>query len=263
MSRQTRVAGGEMRVTPRPPGCRTRCPRVGRAPPRSARPGRCRHAGRPTRSPAIDLGVLIVGRKSRWMRFLTTLSSGTATNSQFGSGTGRSLAARHRRPRRHSAASPAPSTTRHPARRCRERRYRSRRTSDPSRQLLLQHLAHRVAGQVVHQSHLPRPLVDRKLMRNKVDQLVRVRRHRRRTRRCADRDRRPARRSPRPRRTPGWPSNAVSISPAPTRKPPVLIRSTDSRPTMRCMPASSIDGDVAGVIPVRRLEAPRRWRRAG
>src|SRR6185312_1106832 len=40
--------------------------------------------------------------------------------------------------------------------------------------------------------------------------------------------------------TPAWPSSTVSISPAPTRKPPVLIRSTDSRPTIRCMRSPSI-----------------------
>ena len=60
---------------------------------------------------------------------------------------------------------PLPKRGRHRPRRC-----RSRRTSTPCRQLLLQHLAHRVAGQRVHHAHLARPLVHRKLLRDIVDQ---------------------------------------------------------------------------------------------
>ena len=40
--------------------------------------------------------------------------------------------------------------------------------------------------------------------------------------------------------TAGCPSRTVSISPAPTRNPPDLIRSVDARPTMRCMPSLPI-----------------------
>src|ERR671927_128869 len=44
----------------------------------------------------------------------------------------------------------------------------------PFRQLLLQHLAHRVARQVLHQSYLAWPLVHRKLLGNKIYQYLRV-----------------------------------------------------------------------------------------
>ena len=49
------------------------------------------------------------------------------------------------------------------------------------------------------------------------------------------------RRRPRPPPvTAGCASSASSTSPAPTRKPPVLIRSVDARPTIRCRPSASI-----------------------
>src|SRR4029077_1350685 len=138
------------------------------------------------------------GRKSRWMRFLTTLSSGTSINNQSGpapggvsSTTSPSLPTWCRQPSTFDHQAPSAWASWASMQISSNLRLISRlplapvlarsslRSSlafvfGPFRQLLLQHLAHRVARQTVHQSHLPRPLMRRKLLRNKVDQFLRV-----------------------------------------------------------------------------------------
>ena len=192
------AARGATGVTPLPPGCRTRCPRDRPAPPSSGRPGRCRRAVRPRPITRVHLGLLIVGGEVEVDAVLDHLVVGhreeQPVRARAGGCAQRDVAVRRYPPRPAQHA----RTTTTPARGVVRRRCRSRRTSNPLRQFLLEHLAHRVAGQAVDHPHLPRPLVHRKLLCHIIDQLVRLGVTRRRTRRCAGPGRRPARRSPRP-----------------------------------------------------------------